>query len=258
MSWDRRQAGPRGPGGPLPLARRRLHRRAGHRHHHPAHRPRWQRTQPTPQGRAGLGPPDPPTLLASGPGLQRQAPRPPEPHPGRPGRTSPGRRQRQQARQDHPVRHHPCRQPGPGRGQHRPGPDPWPGRWCYPPTGSCGFQPLNPHDRVRNVRTHHHASASQSGANYNAKGVFLIVLVRTGPMGCFYLWSREDCRSGRGHWREGEVLSGGRRDVLYILMRLRRGGAVPGYDNATRCISGRASSGEKDCPYPVEVGWRQK
>ena len=76
------------------------------------------------------------------------------------------------------------------RAQHRPGPDPWPGRWCYPPTGSCGFQPLNPHDRVRNVQTHHHASASQSGANYSAKGVFLMALVRTGPMDCFYLWSR--------------------------------------------------------------------
>ena len=134
------------------------------------------------------------------------------------------------------------------RGQHRPGPDPWPGRWCYPPTGSCGFQPLNPHDRVRNVRTHHHASASQSDASYSAKGVFLIVLVRTGPIDCFYLWSREDCRSGRGHWREGEVLSEGRRGVLYILMRLRRGDAVPGWDNATRRISGRASSEEKLTP----------
>jgi len=53
------------PGGPLPLGRGRLHRRAGHRHHH-SQAGLAERAGQEPRGRAGVGPGHSPGLVEGG------------------------------------------------------------------------------------------------------------------------------------------------------------------------------------------------
>ena len=106
----RRPSGPRPrrPGGPLPLGRRRLHRRAAHRHHHPQERLQ-ERAGQEPQGRAGVGPGHPPGFVAGGVVLL-QAPRGPgQPDPHSSGQPRSGRHRRREAAQTHPFRHRPRR-----------------------------------------------------------------------------------------------------------------------------------------------------
>ena len=62
---------PRRPGGPLPLGRGRLHRRAGHRHHHPQ-AGLAERAGQEPQGRAGVGPGHSPGLVEGGWGYSKK------------------------------------------------------------------------------------------------------------------------------------------------------------------------------------------
>ena len=66
---------PRRPGGPLPLGRGRLHRRAGHRHHHPQ-AGLAERAGQEPQGRAGVGPGHSPGLVEGGGGATPRSVRP--------------------------------------------------------------------------------------------------------------------------------------------------------------------------------------
>ena len=106
----RRPSGPRPrrPGGPLPLGRRRLHRRAAHRHHHPQERLQ-ERAGQEPQGRAGVGPGRPPGFVAGGV-VPLQAPRGPgQPDPHGSGQPRSGRHRRREAAQTHPFRHRPRR-----------------------------------------------------------------------------------------------------------------------------------------------------
>ena len=90
--------GTQGSGVPLPLARRRVHRRPGHRHHHPTPRRQDQRReQPEDQGRTGLGPRRASRIVAGGLGLLHQTggARQQDPHPAgepRQAPSSPARR----------------------------------------------------------------------------------------------------------------------------------------------------------------------
>ena len=84
---------PRRPGGPLPLGRRCLHRRAGHRHHHPQKRLEHRAGQES-QGRAGMGPGDPYRLVESGMGLLQETRGPGQPDPHRSGESRQGRHRR--------------------------------------------------------------------------------------------------------------------------------------------------------------------
>ena len=74
--------GPDRPGVPLPLARRRVHRRAGHRHHHPhGQRGSAARTTPTLRAEPVWDPDEHPELVAGGVGLLGQASGPRRPRP---------------------------------------------------------------------------------------------------------------------------------------------------------------------------------
>ena len=87
--WGPTGPGPRRPGGPLPLGRGRLHRRPGHRHHHPQEGLQ-ERAGQEPQGRAGVGPAHPPGLMEGGMGLLQAPCGPGQPDPDRPGQPRPG------------------------------------------------------------------------------------------------------------------------------------------------------------------------
>ena len=125
----RRLAGHQGPGRPgvaLPLARRRVHRRAGHRHRHPEDR-QEHRQRPGPAGRARLGPGGPPEVVAGGLGVLREAVRAGQQDPHRAGEPRPRRHQRREVRPHAPVRQERGRDPGPGREGPRPRAGSWPG-----------------------------------------------------------------------------------------------------------------------------------
>ena len=84
---------PRRPGGPLPLGRGRLHRRAGHRHHH-SQAGLAERAGQEPQGRAGVGPGHSPGLVEGGVGLLQEACGPGQSDPDRSGQPGQGRYRR--------------------------------------------------------------------------------------------------------------------------------------------------------------------
>jgi len=84
------------PGAALPLARRLLQRRAGHRHPHPQDRPQ-PRQRPGPARRIGVAPAGAPRIVAGRAGILAQPRRPRHQDPDRSGEPRPRGHHRRQA-----------------------------------------------------------------------------------------------------------------------------------------------------------------